>query len=438
MRLWGRPLIPVAVLCMAAMFLWPIVGATAALAFLSLSLIVLLVRHAHRLGILMDWLPNAKTETVPDPAGTYEEVFAAIYRLLRDQGQIQTRLTNQLGQFEHASAAMPDGVVLLDSTDRIEWLNPRAEAYLGLELRRDRGQQLTNILRQPQFVEYLAGRQTADPLTLRLHRTERDQVLSLQVIPYGDDNRLLLCRDITQLEQVETMRRDFVANVSHEVRTPLTVITGFLETLLDLEQPDAEMTRRSLRYMNEQATRMKGLVDDLLTLSTLESETQPPREDRIAVRAMLEEIHRDALAISQGKHRVSLNVEYDGDLVGSRDELHSAFSNLVTNALRYTPEGGSVTLTWQLQGETPVFTVRDTGIGIEAHHIPRLTERFYRVDRSRSRASGGTGLGLAIVKHIVNRHQAQLRIQSVLDQGSEFSVVFPVARALAPRPVCCE
>jgi len=153
---------------------------------------------------------------------------------------------------------------------------------------------------------------------------------------------------------------------------------------------------------------------------------------------MLEEIHRDALAISQGKHRVSLNVEYDGDLVGSRDELHSAFSNLVTNALRYTPEGGSVTLTWQLQGETPVFTVRDTGIGIEAHYIPRLTERFYRVDHSRSRASGGTGLGLAIVKHIVNRHQAQLRIQSVLDQGSEFSVVFPVARALAPRPVCCE
>lgn len=433
MRLWGRPLIPVAVLCLATMFLWPIVGLTAALIFLCMALVILLIRHTQRLTLLMDWLPHARPETVPSPAGTWEEVFAALYRLLRDQSQIQTGLSTALGQFERASAAMPDGVVLLDDVDHIEWLNPRAQTYLGLDLRRDRGQQITNILRQPAVVEYLARSDTAEPVTLRMHRGERDQVLSLLAVPYGDDKRLLLCRDVTQLEQVETMRRDFVANVSHEVRTPLTVITGFVETLLDMQQPDPEMTRRSLRYMNEQATRMRDLVDDLLTLSTLESDTQPPREDTVDAVALAEEIQREAQTLSHGRHEVMLRVETDLGLLGSRDELRSAFTNLVTNALRYTPAGGRIDIIWRLQEDQPVFAVRDTGIGIEAIHIPRLTERFYRVDRSRSRESGGTGLGLAIVKHILNRHHAQLRIQSEPGKGSEFAAVFPAERAVRLR-----
>lgn len=428
MRLWGRPLIPVAVLCLATMFLWPILGITGALAFLCISLILLMVRHTQRMSLLMDWLPNARAETVPSPTGTWEEVFASLYRLLRDQTQIQTGLSTALGQFERASAAMPDGVVLLDRVDHIEWLNPRAEVYLGLDLRRDRGQQITNILRQPLFVEYLGQREAAEPVILRVHRGERDQVLSLQAVPYGDDKRLLLCRDVTQLEQVETMRRDFVANVSHEVRTPLTVITGFVETLLEMNRPDPEMTRRSLLYMSEQATRMRDLVDDLLTLSTLESDTHPLREDSIAVPALLQEILQEAQALSHGRHHVSLQVESNVGLRGSREELRSAFTNLVTNALRYTPEGGRIDLRWYSHNDTAVFAVRDTGIGIEAIHIPRLTERFYRVDRSRSRESGGTGLGLAIVKHILNRHHGQLRVQSVVGKGSEFSMVFPSSR----------
>lgn len=436
MQLWGRPLIPVAMACLVAFFFWPIIGATGALVCLCLMLIGILIRYVSRLTALMNWLPNARVDNVPTTGGHWEEVFAAIYRLLRQQTQIQSGLSTALGRFERASAAMPDGVVMLDKSDHIEWLNPKAAAYLGLSLDRDRGQQITNILRQPQFADYLEHGESTEPLVLHIERAGIQQVLSVQAIPYGDMKKLVMCRDITQLERVETVRRDFVANVSHEIKTPLTVIKGFLETLIDLPKHDPNMLRRTLHMMDEQATRMVSLLEDLLALSRLESTHNPLMEEDVSVVDLVKGLYQEAESLSQGRHRLSLSLDETLGLRGSAEELRSAFSNLVINALRYTPEGGEIAVNWLLREGQPAFSVRDSGIGIDAKDIPRLTERFYRVDRSRSRDSGGTGLGLAIVKHVLNRHQAQLLVHSTPGKGSEFCALFPAARAIkAPSPI---
>jgi two-component system phosphate regulon sensor histidine kinase PhoR len=250
-------------------------------------------------------------------------------------------------------------------------------------------------------------------------------------VPYGDRQTLVISRDVTDLERVETMRRDFIANVSHELRTPLTVLCGFLETIADAAGGDGELLRRSLPLMTEQSRRMQRLVEDLLTLSRLESSHDPPREEEIDVPELVRALHADALALSAGRHRVLLDVATGDRLLGAGEELRSAFGNLVSNAVRYTPDRGEVEIAWRREGPELVFSVRDSGIGIAAQHIPRLTERFYRVDRSRSRETGGTGLGLAIVKHVLNRHQGRLEIASEPGRGSTFSAVFPRERLVA-------
>jgi len=333
-----------------------------------------------------------------------------------------------------AGAALPDAVVILDEDDRIEWCNPRAEEYFGLDLERDRGQQITYLLRQPQFVDHLEAGTNAEPLVLRISREDGEMMLSVQQVPYGDRQKLILGRDITRWERLETTRRDFVANVSHELRTPLTVVGGFLETLEDMREPDPEMTRRSLQLMMQQTSRMTRLVEDLLTLSRLESTQNPLREEDVHVPELVRALHQDAQVLSADRHRLILKLESGDWLRGNTDELRSAFGNLISNAVRYTPEHGEIEIRWSVLADgQPAFSVRDSGIGIEPQHIDRLTERFYRVDRSRSRETGGTGLGLAIVKHVLVRHQARLDIQSSPGKGSLFSVIFPEARRLAAR-----
>ncbi len=257
-----------------------------------------------------------------------------------------------------------------------------------------------------------------------------DLVLSIKLISYGENQRLLISRDITQLERIETIRRDFVANVSHELRTPLTVVNGFVETLQDMPSRDNEMAQRALQLMGEQTRRMEHLVDDLLTLSRLEDDHNRLREEKVEIAPLLDEVLRDGRLLSNGRHHIDLQVTCDADISGSRDELRSAFSNLLSNAIHYTPEGGHIDVRWSLHDGHAVFAVQDSGIGIAPQHISRLTERFYRVDRSRSRETGGTGLGLAIVKHVVMRHQARLNISSEEGRGSTFAIVFPVARML--------
>jgi two-component system phosphate regulon sensor histidine kinase PhoR len=289
-------------------------------------------------------------------------------------------------------------------------------------------------MRHPEFVAVLGAEPDGPPLRIKVTRDGRELALALQVVPYGEEQKLLLSRDVTRFEEVETIRRDFVANVSHELRTPITVVAGFLENLADMPKPLPELLERSVHLMRDQTLRMQRLVEDLLTLSRLESEQYPLKEARVDVCDLARKLGADARGLSHGRHRLQLDVDSRSWLNGSEDELRSAFGNLVSNAVRYTPEGGRITIGWSSRGTEAVFWVQDTGIGIEPEHIPRLTERFYRVDRSRSRATGGTGLGLAIVKHVLHRHQARLEIVSEPGKGSTFSVVFPHARVLETPP----
>jgi two-component system phosphate regulon sensor histidine kinase PhoR len=414
-----------------ALVLWPVLGGTRALLAYCVLLLLVLGQHLLNLSRLHHWLAASAPQPVPDTTGPWEEIFAGLSRLLRRQTHIESRLAAALSRFQQAGAALPEGVVVLDEEDRIEWCNPRAEGYFGLDNQRDRGQQITYLVRNPQFVRYLETRSFNEPLVLRLTRADAELVLSIQLVPYAGSDKLLLSRDITRWERLETTRRDFVANVSHELRTPLTVLAGFLETLNDLTQPDPEMLRRSLALMTEQTVRMHQLVEDLLILSRLESAQNPPRDEAVDVHELALSLYREAQALSAAHHRITLRLDNPDGLRGSSDELRSAFGNLISNAVRYTPDGGEIELRWFKRDGESVFLVRDSGIGIEPQHIPRLTERFYRVDRSRSRGTGGTGLGLAIVKHVLSRHQAHLEIESAPGHGSTFQAVFPAQRRLA-------
>ncbi|HZP93327.1 MAG TPA: phosphate regulon sensor histidine kinase PhoR [Burkholderiales bacterium] len=430
---WGRPLSTLALLGFVSLLGWLFLGGTVALAMLAALLLALLLHHLHQLSALYWWLKDPRIDTVPAGRGAWAQLFSYLVRMLRRQQQSESMLHQALSRFQLAGSALPEAVVLLDEADRMEWCNPRAEDYFGLRLARDRGQQITYILRQPQFAEHLGSGQISEPLVLRVTHDQGECVLSVQLVPYGDREKLLLGRDITRWERLETTRRDFVANVSHELRTPLTVVHGFLETLEDMREPDPQMLRRAIQLMSQQTGRMTRLVDDLLTLSRLESAQNPLREEDVNVPELVRTLHHEALAISAGRHRIRLRLDSSDWVKGGTEELRSAFGNLVSNAIRYTPEGGEIELRWENSGAHPVFAVRDTGIGIEPQHIERLTERFYRVDKSRSRETGGTGLGLAIVKHVLMRHQARLDVMSEPGKGSTFSVTFPDTRRLPPR-----
>jgi two-component system phosphate regulon sensor histidine kinase PhoR len=432
-RHWRNALLTPALAAGLGLVLWPMVGpvwaALAAAALVALLLALLLAHQLANLSQLEQWLRDPRPEALPVGSGRWEQVFSYLSRLLRRQSQTEGRLMERIQRFEAAGAAMPETVVVLDEDNRIQWCNPKAAQYLGLDPARDVGQQVGYLVRQPSFVDYLQRADFSQPLLLRLTPPGLGEVsLSVQFVPYGESEKLLLGRDVTRWEKLETTRRDFVANVSHELRTPLTVLNGFLETLIDLRRPDPEMTRRSLELMSQQNTRMNRLVEDLLTLSRLESTHSPARDEPVDVPDLCEHLLQDALALSGGRHEIRLHSELRDGLHGSQDELRSAFGNLVSNAIRYTPPGGLIELRWWLRGSEPVFSVSDTGIGIETQHIERLTERFYRVDRSRSRETGGTGLGLAIVKHVLQRHQAHLEVESEPGKGSTFSAVFPADR----------
>ncbi len=428
---WASPLLFLIALAVAGLIAWPIAGPVAAVAIFAAGLFFVIISHYRHIALLRRWLRDPMLESVPHGWGVWDQVYADLYRMLRLQRQSESQLTATLEEFRQAGAAMPDGMAILDAQDRIEWCNPMAESHFGLDRSRDTGQVITNLVRQPHFIEYLQAQNYSEPLILRLSRGA-DFILSVQLVPYGDRQKLVISRDITDLERVETVRRDFIANVSHELRTPLTVLGGFLETIMEVKAADAELLRRSLPLMREQTQRMQRLVEDLLALSQLESSHNPPREEPVDVPSLARALYHDALALSAGRHRVVLDLAVDDWLTASEEELRSAFSNLVSNAVRYTPEGGEVTIAWQRRGPETEFSVRDSGIGIASQHLPRLTERFYRVDRSRSRETGGTGLGLAIVKHVLNRHQARLEITSEPGRGSTFSALFSGERRVAP------
>ncbi|HET7200235.1 MAG TPA: phosphate regulon sensor histidine kinase PhoR [Burkholderiales bacterium] len=396
----------------------------------SVALLGLLLHHVRHLDLLHRWASRSLAESVPEGTGIWEEVFTLLYRRQRAEIEQRRKLARSLARSRQAGRALPYGVAILDSEYRIVWCNDSCEAHFGIDAEADVGQPIINIVRQPEFVEYVAAAEFSKPMQLKT--AHGGLVLSVQFVPYVDSQRLLLSRDITQGIRLETMRRDFVANVSHELRTPLTVLVGFLETVRELKL-DPERSRDYLNLMAEQSRRMQRIIDDLLTLSTLESATEPPSDERVDAALLLARIQSEAGALSAGRQRITLDAEPGFDLLGAESELASAFGNLASNAVRYTPPGGEVRLIWRSSQKGAEFTVEDTGVGIEAEHIPRLTERFYRVDRGRSRETGGTGLGLAIVKHALARHQATLEIESTPGVGSRFTARFPARRVVPSR-----
>jgi two-component system phosphate regulon sensor histidine kinase PhoR len=367
---------------------------------------------------------------MPAASGLWGEVFSRLERLVRAMKSQVRSIEKQHERFIDAFQASPNGIIMLDDLDQIEWCNAIAERFFGILFKSDAQQRVNYLIRRPEFIRYLNDRLFDEPLLIEQMGPASNLSLMVQVFPFSENRRLLLAQDVTDLRKAEAMRRDFVANVSHEMRTPLTVMMGFLETVQTLNLEPAKKDEY-LELMMVQGRRMKSLVEDLLTLANLEANTQPAVQSKISMQAMMALLKNEAEALSGGKHVVTIECDTQHSLLGDERELISAFSNLVSNAIRYTPEGGSIKVVWRLnEAGEPEFSVRDSGPGISSEHLPRLTERFYRVDRSRSRETGGTGLGLAIVKHVATRHQAQLQIESTPGEGSVFKILFPSARLI--------
>lgn len=396
--------------------------------WLLLALAVYLARMLTNLYRFSKWLKKSLATAPPDAWGIWEDIFLSLYRAGQRRKTRQRRLISLINRFEEATQALPDAVVILDQQGNIEWANNNAMTYLGVNGAKDRGQRLLNLVRHPSLADYLGK---ADYTRKALHPSPVNEAifLSTQVVPYGDDQFLLVSRNITQLHKLEKMRQDFVANVSHEMRTPLTVINGYLEAMADNAPANVKDIEHIAAQMGQQSMRLQRLVDDLLLLAKLDASESLAKPTAIDVPQMVRQIVGDSKIMSGEKnHQITSNIEDHCLLLGDENEIRSAFSNLISNAVRYTPESGSINIDWYCNASGAHFLVQDSGIGIPSHYIPRLTERFYRVDVARSRHTGGTGLGLAIVKHVLQRHEGALKIDSEPGKGSSFHCHFPKTR----------
>jgi two-component system phosphate regulon sensor histidine kinase PhoR len=427
--IWGRALVSLTAIAVAAALIGWLAGVRTALAVAVLVLIVQGLFNTFQVQKLWRLLDAPVYGEVPSAPGLWGEIYYRLHKLAKRWHAQLRQVEQQHSRFIQGIQASPNGVVMLDDHNQIEWCNAIAETHFGLDAKRDMRQHVTHLVRQPDFVRYLNGHQFDEALTMRGGGDKRQNVLSVEVFPYGDNRKLVLSHDITELERTDAMRRDFVANVSHELKTPLTVLAGFIETMRDLPLSESERAGY-LDIMNQQAGRMQHLVNDLLTLAKLEGDAPPPVDQIVDMRAVMRHLRDDAVGLSGGKHQILFDAQDDLTLAGAETEILSALGNLVSNAIRYTPDGGTIQVRWRGDDGAAVFSVTDTGVGIPVDHIPRLTERFYRVDRSRSRDTGGTGLGLAIVKHVLQRHDARLQVTSEEGRGSTFSVTFPAVRVV--------
>lgn len=392
---------------------------------LALVALMLVAWHYLRLWRLLRLLRERRRLHAPLGRGVFGELESLLYRRQRESLVRKRRLAAILRVYRQVAAAVPDGAVVMDRHGfAIIWFNDAAQRLLGLRYPHDLGARLPNLLRTPRVIEWLNDAANSEPLFDLPSPVDDSVRLSLRLIAYASDQWLLVVRDISTLMRLEQVRRDFVANVSHELRTPLTVIHGYLDLF---EPEDNPAWQPMVQEMRRQTSRMTQIVDDLLMLSRLEAQSRPG-DETVAMAPELRTLAREAQALSQGRHRIVVNDDAGCDLAGSPKELHSAFSNLVSNAVRYTPDDGIIAVHWERTADGGArLRVVDSGQGIPAQHIPRITERFYRVSSSRSRDSGGTGLGLSIVKHVLGRHNAQLEIHSEVGKGSTFACVFPAA-----------
>jgi two-component system, OmpR family, phosphate regulon sensor histidine kinase PhoR len=393
------------------------------------AIILLVVRDSWRGQGLMDWLRGTQTAQAPRDSGFWGEMAYRTEKALRQRDEVIRTERDRLSQFLSAIEASPNGVMMLDESDQIQWCNSVAAMHFGLDPQRDLLQRVTNLVRMPAFVAHLQGGQFDEAVVFNGPAGGQGRTsLSVMVRAYGDGMKLVLSQDITERERAEAMRRDFVANVSHEIRTPLTVLAGFVDTFLRLTLSEAEKNRM-LYLMQQQTDRLQALVGDLLALAKLEGSPRPAADRWLSVNSLMQRAHGLAVALSAGRHQIELEGGDDAEIAGHDAELLSAVSNLLGNAVRYTPDGGHICMRWSWRADGGAeLDVVDTGMGIAREHLPRLTERFYRVDGSRSRDTGGTGLGLAIVKHVVQRHGGEIDIQSEVGKGSRFVLTFPAVR----------
>lgn len=408
-----------------------LVGAPFLLLFLgSFSL---LVWHYHQLYRLSDWLLNQRSFNPPEGEGAWEQVFEGIYHLQHRNRKKRNELADLIRRFRDGAEAVPDAVIVLQTDLSIVWCNQLALKVLGLQWPTDHGQRLDNLIREPKFAKYMHKGNFDEALELdNGHAIE--QVLEFRVMPYATTQLMVVVRDVTRLKQLEQMRKDFVANVSHELRTPLTVVTGYLEMMDSDNLPPPAMWNKAQSTMLEQCKRMDSLVSQLLSLSRIEGSRRQDNDKAINVPQLLGYIQTEAQSINQDKgHELLFDIDNTLDIKGSEDELRSAFSNLVFNAIHYTKPGGKIQVSWLRKNNTACFTVVDNGDGIAAEHINRLTERFYRVDKARSRTTGGSGLGLAITKHVLTRHDSKLNIASEVGKGSCFSFSFSIDKIVEPQ-----
>jgi len=400
---------------------------------LVLVCIAYIIWHLVHLSDLDSWLDNGLEGEPQHAYGVWDQIFSKIYRLHQKQKARRSKLKRQLAEFQTAAEALPDAVVVLDHNLVIERFNLTATYLLGLRSPQDHGQRILNLVRNPIFSDYVALGKFEDNIEITSPINE-NIVVSITILGYASGSYMLIARDVTYLERLKTMRRDFLANVSHELRTPITVVSGYLETIKDMEEISKQALQKPIEQILQQTTRMESLISDLLQLAKLESSSTIAPNSLVDITSMMDTIKNDTIILSAEKQHV-VHVECDREfwLEGDETQLYSAFSNLASNAVRYTPEDGKIILRWYIDNDQGCFEVQDTGIGIAHKFLPRLTERFYRVDIGRSRHSGGTGLGLAIVKHIMERHQAHLLIESKPDVGSTFRCIFPNERITTQR-----
>ena len=384
---------------------------------------------------LYQWLGNpSASDEAPQSIGLWGDIFDNLHKLNQNHLMTQDRLRARINRVQESTNAMRDGVIMTDARGAMEWWNGSAEYLLGFRRSTDQGQYIHNLIRNPAFKAYFDTRDYREPLEINSPAKPHIH-LQIQISLFGDDDRLIVAKDVTRLYQLEQMRRDFVGNVSHEMRTPLTVISGYLETLVDHGDELPAKWRRAINTMAAQASRMEALITDLILLSRIETGEHTVDDTLTDVDALLNQICHDARALSGDKgHQITVQISDHRLLQGDESQLRSAFSNLVFNAVKYTPAGGAITVAWSTNRDGAHLSVKDTGIGIDPIHIPRLTERFYRADPSRHKDTGGTGLGLAIVKHVLINHDGNLEIRSKVGEGSEFICHFPRERLVERIP----
>lgn len=427
-----KTLVTIGLWAIGAWLLGAWLGPASGWATMTFGLLLMVLVSAVQLSRINRWVINID-QPPPPSVGPWDEILAPIYRKLKENRHLLQEQSRNLKRLLLAAEALPDGALTLDRDKTLQWCNQTAAGHLGLNLEQDRGHNLLNIVRDPEFIEYAAQDSWDKPLIMQYGRGNNRRTLMLHMAPYGIRQFLLVSRDITQIERLENTRKDFVANVSHEMRTPLTVLTGFVETMLDTPATELGNTeqRHYLELMAQQAHNMQALVADLLTLSSLES-TPSDKIATVDMATVCQQAYEQGLALSNGRHHFQTDISTDIAIYGKESELSSAISNLISNAVSYTPTGGNINISWQPdQHGNAVLAVKDSGIGIDITDINRLTERFFRVNRGRSRATGGTGLGLAITKHVAKRHDAELKITSKLGQGSTFMLIFPAQRIAA-------